>query len=190
MTKNLSTMKTTMYLFSLLFFSTSILAQEISVNEKYGKSLNLGLGVGYYGYIGHSMPVFHVDYELDVARNFTLSPFIALYSYRNEYYSSLGNSYYYHETVVPVGVKGTYYFDDLLDASADWDFYLATSVGFAFAQSYWDKGYEGDKDAFRGANPIFIDIHLGTEYHVNKKIGIFFDLSTGVSTIGVAIHSI
>lgn len=181
-------MKTTIYLFLLLFLGNTVFAQETTVNEKYGKTLNLGLGVGYYGYIGHSMPVFHADFEIDVARSFTLSPFISLYTYRNEYYSNLGNRYYYHETVVPVGVKGTYYFDELLHASANWDFYVATSVGFAFSRTFWDNGYDGDKDAFRGVNPLFVDFHLGTEYHVNKKIGIFFDLSTGVSTIGVAIH--
>ena len=35
-----------------------------------GNTLNLGLGIGgysgYYGYVGHSMPVLHVDYEIDV----------------------------------------------------------------------------------------------------------------------------
>ena len=35
--------------------------------EKFGNTLNLGVGVGgnygYYRYAGHSLPVFHIDYE-------------------------------------------------------------------------------------------------------------------------------
>ena len=58
--------------------------------ETYGKTLNLGLGVGgysgYYGHVGRSLPVFHVDYELDVAKNFTVAPFINIYSFSNSYY--------------------------------------------------------------------------------------------------------
>ena len=47
-------------------------SQEVASAEKYGKTLNLGIGVGYYGYVGHSMPVVHADFEFDVAKNFTL----------------------------------------------------------------------------------------------------------------------
>ena len=54
--------------------------------EKYGNTLNLGLGIGYYGYVGHSLPVFHINYELPVAKNFTLAPFLTFYSYSNDYY--------------------------------------------------------------------------------------------------------
>jgi len=41
---------------------------------------------------------------------------------------------------------------------------------------------------YRDASPLFLDLHIGTEYHFNSKLGIFFDLSTGVSTVGLAIH--
>jgi hypothetical protein len=35
------------------------------------------------------------------------------------------NNYYYHETIIPIGVKGTYYFDQIFNANSDWDFYMA-----------------------------------------------------------------
>jgi hypothetical protein len=35
---------------------------------------------------------------------------------------------------------------------------------------------------------LFLDLHLGAEYHLNNRVGLFLDLSTGVSTIGLAIH--
>lgn len=163
-----------------------------SENEKYGKTLNLGLGIGYYGYVGHSIPVVHANYEFDVAKNFTLAPFISFYSYSNEYYygdPNHGYRYYaYHETVVPIGVKGVYYFDELLKASPKWDFYLGGSLGFAIVNSFWDDGYYGDKHVFRGSDPLFLSVHVGAEYHINNRLGVFLDLSSGMSTVGLAIH--
>ena len=173
----------------LLFLGNSITAQQKTQSEKYGKTLNLGLGVGYYGYVGHSMPVLHADYELDVAKAFTLAPFISFFSYRNDYYYKDNRSYYYNETVIPIGLKGTYYFDELLEANSNWDFYLAASLGFSWRNTSWESGYNGDRNAYRGASPLFLDIHIGSEYHFNRKLGAFLDLSTGVSTIGIAIHS-
>src|SRR5882672_3802332 len=76
------------FLFLTVFNFTSS-AQETkntSPSESYGNTLNLGLGIGYYGYVGHSMPVVHADYEFNVARNFTLAPFITVFSYNNNYY--------------------------------------------------------------------------------------------------------
>lgn len=168
-----------MLLFTLVQFSSQ-------AQQKYGKTLNVGVGIGYYGYIGHSLPVLHFNYELDVARNFTLAPFISFYSYRNNYDRKSGY-YFYRETVVPIGVKGTYYFDSLLEADSKWDFYLAGSLGFAIRNVSWHREY--DKEYFyRGGTPLYLDLHIGTEYHISNKVGLFLDLSTGVSTLGLAIH--
>lgn len=175
-------------LFFLFILGTNISAQETNSTEKFGNTLNLGLGIGYYGYAERSMPVLHADFEFDVAKSFTLAPFFSFYSYRNDYYPHDNKKYYYHETVILVGAKGTYYFDDLLNANAKWDFYLAGSLGFAISNSRWDDGYPGDKDYYHRANPLFLDLHIGSEYHFNNKFGAFLDLSTGVSTIGLAIH--
>jgi hypothetical protein len=184
---------------AILFAGFAASSQTTTVpssGERYGHTLNIGLGVGgysgYYGYIHHSIPVVHLDYEFDVAKNFTLAPFLNFYSYSNSYY--WGNAHYperyyvYRETVVPVGVKGQYYFDGLLNAGPKWDFYGGASLGFAFVRSYWDNAYNGDRTVYGGAGPLFIDIHLGTEYHFNNRLGAFFDLSSGVSTLGIALH--
>lgn len=167
-------------------------ADKTTSTEKYGNTLNVGLGIGYYGYVGHSIPVINLNYEFDIAKNFTLAPFIGFYSYSNNYYYGdphNGYRYYnYHETVVPIGVKGTYYFDNLLNAGPKWDFYLAGSLGVAIVNSYWDQGYYGDRNVLGGSSALFLDAHIGTEYHISNKIGVILDLSTGVSTIGLAIH--
>lgn len=157
--------------------------------EKYGRTLNLGLGVGgysgYYGYAGRSLTVFHINYEIDVARNFTLAPFASFYTFRGHH-----RGYTYSETVMPIGVKGAYYFDELFSANSNWDFYLAGSLGFAIVNSNWDDGYDGDRNHYHRGSSVFLDIHIGTEYHFNKRLGAFLDLSSGVSTLGLAIHGI
>ncbi len=161
-------------------------------SEQYGNTLNLGLGLGFYGYVGYPIPVLHADYEFDVARSFTLAPFISFATYRNYNYWGDPNypyrNYYYHETVVPVGVKGTYYFDRLLQADSRWDFYLAASVGFAFRNTTWETGYYGDRKVHEGSGDLYADLHIGTEYHLSHATGLYFDLSTTAATLGLAIH--
>lgn len=157
-----------------------------AAQNRYGKTLNFGVGVGYYGYIGHSLPVLHFNYELDAAKNFTLAPFISFYSYREGYNHKRGY-YHYRETVVPIGVKGTYYFDQLLEADSKWDFYLAGSLGFALRSVHWHRDYDHDR-YYKGGHPLYLDLHIGTEYHLNKDLGLFLDLSTGVSTFGLSFH--
>lgn len=180
--------KTLLAIFAFLVVFTL----QTKAQEKYGSTLNLGIGAGYYGYygyVGRTLPVINVNYEFDVNKNFTLAPSISFYSYSNRYYYDRNNRFYeYRETVIPIAVKGSYYFDDLLEAGGDWDFYLAGSLGFAIVNSRWDNDYPGDRNIYREASPLFIDLHLGTEYHFNDNIGAFLDLSTGVSTIGIAIH--
>lgn len=169
---------------------TSYAQQKKTVNkhgETYGHSLNLGVGIGYY----HYAPFFSVNYEFDVAHNFTLAPFLGVSSYRSrDHYNWGGNRYYYRETILPMGVKGTYYFDEILGANSKWDFYLAASLGFVYSRVAWDDGYYGDKSGYRATSPLYLDGHIGAEYHAGKNVGLFLDLSTGVSTFGIAFHNL
>lgn len=166
--------------------------------EKFGNTLNIGLGIGgyggYYRYVGGSLPVINANYEFDVASSFTLAPFISVSSYSREYYwgdkKNPDRYYRYRETIIPIGVKGTYYFDRVLNANSKWDFYGSGSLGLALINSRWESGYGGDKNQYRRGNPLFLDLHLGVEYHVTDLIGIFLDASTGISTIGLAIHQV
>lgn len=180
---------------SIIFLTTFTIksnAQDSPSSEKYGSTLNLGAGVGYYGYIGHSIPAVHVNYEFDVAKNFTLAPFIAFYTYQNHYYWGNPNypyrNYSYRETVIPVGVKGSYYFDSFLNAGDKWDFYLGASLGFNIRRTTWEDDYYGDKYAYQRRSSLYLDAHIGTEYHINQNIGLFLDLSSGNSTLGLALH--
>lgn len=163
-------------------------AHQQNSSETFGNTLNLGIGPGYFGYMSGSAPFIFANYEFDVLRNFTLAPFIGFTSYQSSPYYYSGNNYYYRETVIPIGVKGTYYFDELLDLNPHWDIYAAASLGFAIDNVSWSNGYTGDKGAAHTASPLYLDIHAGAEYHVSHKVGLFLDLSTGVTTFGIAIH--
>ena len=170
------------FLLLLLICGGNLSAQNSNFSDRHGNTLNLGLGLGgyagYYGYVGHIMPVLNINYEIGMANNFTLAPFVTFYSY---HYNN------YRETVVPLGGKATYYFDDLFAAPREWDFYMAGSVGFTMVRTVWDNGYYQDSN-YHTVNPLFLDLHIGAEYHITHKLGIFLDLSTGVSTIGLAFH--
>jgi|ERR1035437_5712249 hypothetical protein len=167
----------------LLTVGTNLSAQRNVhyYSDEYGHTLNIGLGIGgYSSYYGRALPVLDVNYEFGVARNFTLAPFISFYSYSD------GN---YRETVTPIGVKGSLYLDQLLHAGSDWDFYVAGSLGFALVTTTWDANYPvADRTYYHQTDPLYLDFHIGTEYHISRNIGAFLDLSTGVSTIGIAIH--
>ena len=181
----------------LIASSNKSLAQDNSIPEKFGNTLNIGVGIGYYSYVGSPAPALNLNYEFDLFRNFTLAPFVGIYTFQDYYY--WGNphlppsdpsyrNYYYREVIVPVGAKGTYYFDQLFRAGPKWDFYAAASLGFAFRSVVWDNAYNGDRTVYQDAGPLYLDFHIGSEYHVSQKAGIFLDLSTGVSSLGLAVH--
>jgi hypothetical protein len=190
-------------LFYIIYF-VGIVSHGIAQNsnniasEKYGNAFNLGVGIGYSGYKGNSGAALMLNYEFDVAPYFTLAPFVGYYSYSNSYY--WGNNQYpfrnysYRESSIPLGVKGAYYFDKILKAGPKWDFYLGASLGFVIRTVTWENGYYGDKygyydnRGFRGSSPLYLNLHVGTEVHLSKKVGLFLDLSSGMSALGLAIH--
>ncbi len=164
--------------FSVLFLVFGLFN---SYAQNYGDNLNVGIGIGYTGHYS-SQPVIHLNYEFDVAKEFTLAPFITFYSYR-EYYNG---DVVYRESAVPIGVKGAYYFDRLFKAGRNWDFYGAASLGFTLLSRSWDNTFTGDRTRYSDTSPLYLDLHFGTRYHLSKTVGLFLDLSTGISTFGLS----
>jgi len=183
-------MKKIIFILTLILglFNFKVFAQS---RQSHGGNLNIGVGLGYYGYIGHPATALTLNYEFDAAKNFTLAPFIGFYSYSKNYYwgnKNYPDRYYrYREIAVPIGLKGAYYFDNALDAGSKWDFYAAASLGFTFHRVTWETGYYGDQNIIREASPLFLAGHIGTRYHFTPKAGIFLDLSTGLSTVGLSL---
>ncbi|MCC6371860.1 MAG: hypothetical protein IT236_12700 [Bacteroidia bacterium] len=187
-------MKTIHAAFFLFLMLTGkfLLAQEIETKEFYGRTLNAGAGIGYYNYVGYPVQTAHIDYELQIDRNITAAPFVSMYAYSSTYLwgdaYNVGKIYKYNETVVPMGLKITYYFDDLLKAGTKWDFYSSGSLGFIYRKTTWESSYQGKNQIDPGMGPLYIDLHIGTEFHVNKTVGLALDISTGRSTLALAFH--
>ena len=172
-----------------LFSFLNSTAQVKTVEEKYGNTLNAGVGVGYFNYIGVATMMGTVNYEFDVAPYFTLAPFIGVYGFQDNYYSfDTYRNYTYNETVVPMGVKASYYFDQLLHVTNKWDFYASLSAGYSYINVTWESGYTGDRAAYKSATNLYLNLHAGAKYHLSDMAGLFADLSTNAALVGVSIH--
>lgn len=177
----------------LTLLSVGIKAQEQAYPEKFGRTLNLGLGMGYYNTVSRPLPMLNLNYEFDVFRNFTLAPFIGFESYSDYYYwgsvSDPYKSYRYRQTVIPVGLKAMYYFDEWFHAGSHWDFYIGTSLGFAYTSTTWASDYHGSTSSVSSVvNPFYAAMHIGAEYHITRRTGIFLDLSNVGSSFGFGFH--
>jgi hypothetical protein len=185
-------MKKTVRSILISLFLTAKLSSQTIESEKHGNSLNGGVGIGYFGYIGHTLPVFHADYEFQIDNNLTLAPSLNLFSYEKNYIwankEGVLTHSHYNEVVVPLGVKVSYYLDHALKLNHKWDLYLAGSLGFNIRSTKWEDSYTGTLNINPGTGPLYLDFHSGVEYHLNKTMGLQIDLSTTVSSFGFAIH--
>lgn len=157
-------------------------------HEDFGHTFNIGLGPGFLGRSLVYSPFLYFDYEIEAAPDFTVAPFIGFSTYRSNPQTFGSNYYYYRGTIVPIGAKATYYFDDILELPYRWDLWAAGSVGFTYIKKVWENGYTGSVGEIPGVRPLFLSLHIGTEYHITDAVGIYVDLSTKASVIGVGLH--
>lgn len=158
--------------------------------EQHGNTLNIAPGFS-YGFFNAGFGM-TANYEIDVAENITVAPFIGFYTARYNYgWYNPGHgyygTYYYRLNSIPFGAKAAYYFDDLLEADDKWDFYGALSLGLVFTSFYTNDPYPGY--IYPNYHSLFpyLALHAGARYHVSDKIGVFLDLSTSNSTAGISI---
>lgn len=159
--------------------------------ELFGKTINAGIGLAYYNVVGGVVPVARVNYEIDVAENITIAPFVSYFAHHQFAYPDKNNPlyrHYYRESIMPVGVTGMYYFDDVLKANDKWDFYAGLSLGAQIMRKAWENGYNGASTIAQRSVGFYWDGHLGFEFHLSYRIGFVVDVSRGISTAGVAVH--
>ncbi len=163
--------------FILFFmFATSSFAQYNPYTD--GSSL-VTVGVGASGW---GIPVF-LRYEQPVADNITVGGDLS-YQSKSENYGF----YKWNHTIVGLNGRGSYHFNELLDAPDEWDFYAGVSLGYFF----WKTKYDGSGifDYTGSGNGGFsIGAHVGARYFINEKIGITAEAGGGSilagGTIGV-----
>ncbi len=118
-------------LFSLLFCNKESKGQE-SNSEPFGHSFNMGMGPGYFSTEILPAPFFTINYEYDFLNNLTIAPFIGFASYKGDASIIAARYYYYRATIIPFGIKTTYYLDQLLKIPCRWDVYIACSLGYTY----------------------------------------------------------
>lgn len=171
----------------LLFLLVTSFTLTGNTQESYGNTANIGIGLGHRNVYRASFPIIHFNYEFDVIEDITLAPFITLVHYRyiNKWN---GKKYRYNSWTIPIGLKGSYYFDDFLNLDSKFDIYGGGSIGFNIFTGGWNDGAYDGPDYDGGFSQLYLDINIGAEFHLNSKIGLILDLSTGISTFGISIH--
>lgn len=185
-------MKPAIFLLTVLFISNAVKGES-----RPGNMLNIGVGNSWYGPYRVPVRMLHLNYEFPVANKFTLAPYIGWYFNNSTTYLNHPKygyrTYRYYETLVPIGIKGNYYLDNDINLDKKWDLYAGASLGFALIRTHDAVIYDRNRTIYRnvygGSTPLFLDVHLGTRYHINEKFGIYLDLSTAISSIGLSIKT-
>ena len=160
-----------------VMFSANSYAQYNPYSD--GSSLfTVGVGASSWG-----IPLF-VRYEKAVADNITAGGSLSFQSKGETY----GNNKWKH-TIVGLNARGSYHFNELLEAPDEWDFYGGMSLGYYF----WDTKYDGAGASYSysgsGSGGLGIGLHLGARYFIKDNMGINLELGGGSvlagGTVGV-----
>lgn len=158
------------------------------VHEPFGRTFNMGMGPSYYSSKILPSPFYSINYEYDIFNNITIAPFVGFASFRSEPSIIASRYYYYRATILPFGIKTTYYLDNLLKIPCRWDVYIACSLGYTYINKKWDYGYPGINDKIPGIREEYLQAGIGIEYHISRNTGFFIDVSTNAATAGISLH--
>ena len=153
----------------LAFTSQNVTAQSYQQGDKL---LNLGIGLGTYGGGGLG---FGGSFEYGIHEAISVGA-IAGYSGRNY----LGSRW----SVLTIGARGSYHFNELLNLDND-QIDLYAGLGLGYRNFSWD--YSGFGDSYNyGSGVVFIG-HLGGKYYLKPNLGLFAELGSGFGTLQAGI---
>ncbi|GAB3181037.1 hypothetical protein [Telluribacter humicola] len=136
--------------------------------EKGDKLLNVGIGLGTYGYGGIGLGG---SFEVGVHDAISVGV-LGGYS---------GRSYVgYNWSVVTVGARGSYHFNELLNM-ADERFDLYAGLGLAYRGVNYGGFYGGY------GNGVSLLAHVGGRYYMKPNLGLFAELGSGFSTLHAGV---
>ncbi len=162
----------------ILFFmiASSSYAQFNPYNDD-AKMVTVGFGASGWG-----IPLF-VRYEQPVADNITVGGTFSFQSKTEKYFGSKWN-----HTIVGINGRGSYHFNELLNATDEWDFYGGGSLGYYI----WNTKYDGNgiySYAGSGSGGFSIGAHVGARYFLNDNLAITGEVGGGSvlagGTVGV-----
>ncbi|QJW92025.1 hypothetical protein HNV11_22895 [Spirosoma taeanense] len=140
--------------------------------DKGTKFINLGIGVGGYGYytVGGGIGL-NAAADFGVTKNITVG---AVAGYKS--YGSVG-AYKYNS--FDIGARGSYHFNELLSLTSD-----AVDLYAGLGLSYYSFSYGGYLDNY-GA--VYLPIHLGGRYFFSQNVGGFAELGSSLATLKLGV---
>lgn len=148
--------------------------------QKGDKLLNLGIGLN--GYYGGGLPI-GASFEYGITDQISVGAQVDFYTWGYNF----GSGYNYRYTFIPIALRGSYHFNELLNLNTDKvDLYGGVQLGY-YISSYSDNsGYSGVYNNGYGNKALF-GVHLGGKYYFKPKLGAFAELGYGVSTLKLGV---
>ncbi|WP_420149604.1 hypothetical protein [Spirosoma sp.] len=140
--------------------------------DKGSKFINLGIGVGGYGYytVGSGIGL-NASADFGVYKNITVG---AVAGYKS--YGSVGT---YKYNSFDIGARGSYHFNELLNLGTDKaDLYAGLGI------SYFSFSYGGFLDNY---GTVYVPIHLGGRYFFSENVGAFAELGSSLATLKLGV---
>lgn len=156
----------------LAFSSEGAMAQ---VYEKGDKLLNVGVGLGTYGAGGIGLGG---SFEYGIHEAISVGA-LAGYSGKNYFGSRF--------SVLYLGVRGSYHFNELLNLNND-QIDLYAGAGLGYRNVTWN--IDGIGGGFLGktyGGGIYPLLHIGGKYYLKPNLGLFAELGSGFGTLQAGV---
>lgn len=164
--------------FSVLLFALVLMASTHSFAQlavdKGTKFVNLGIGVGGYGYFNGSGLGLNAAADFGVAKNITVG---GVLGYRG--YGSGVNSF-------DIGARGSYHFNEILNLTTDKaDLYAGIGISY-YRLSYGDTYLRsvGISDTY---STTYVPIHIGGRYFFTENLGGFAEFGSSLATLKLGV---
>lgn len=142
--------------------------------DKGTKFVNLGIGVGGYGYFNGSGLGLNAAADFGVAKNITVGGVVG---YRT--YGSGVNSF-------DIGARGSYHFNELLNLTTDKvDLYAGIGISY-YALSYGNT-YLRAAGIDNTYSTVYVPIHIGGRYFFTESLGGFAELGSSLATLKIGL---
>ncbi|MGF7216648.1 hypothetical protein GGR92_002815 [Spirosoma lacussanchae] len=142
--------------------------------DKGTKFVNLGIGVGGYGYFNGSGIGLNAGLDVGIMKNITVG---GVLGYRS--YGSGVNSF-------DIGARGSYHFNELLSLSTDKaDLYAGLGLSF-YRLSYGDT-YLRSVGIDPTYTTVYVPIHIGGRYFFTESLGGFAELGSSLATLKLGV---
>ncbi|ADB41285.1 hypothetical protein [Spirosoma linguale] len=142
--------------------------------DKGTKFLNLGIGVGGYGYFNGSGLGLNAGLDVGIIKNITVGGIAGFRGYGDGVSS------------FDIGARGSYHFNELLNLSTDKaDLYAGIGISY-YRLSYGDTYIRsiGLSDSY---STVYTPIHIGGRYFFSDKLGGFAELGSSLATLKLGL---